>query len=90
MKKIEEKKFRHFQYVAAYSFWKTSMDNVSAMAEQATTFDRRQTRHFLLQCLSVRVENEQKKSFNSIGRKLNLETVAIYVLWDSGHIIKFA
>ena len=49
--------------------------------------DRRQTdkQNFYCSFLVLRVQNEEKKSFSSIEKKL-FETVAIYVLRDSGHI----
>ena len=52
------------------------------------TTDRRHE-NFSLQFLSPRGPNVQKKSFSSIGRKIIFETVAMYVLRDSGHIINY-
>ena len=49
-----------------------------------TTHDRHE--NFLLQFLSPGVHNVQKNGFSLIGRKIILETVAIYVLQDSRHI----
>ena len=47
--------------------------------------DDRQTK-ILMQFLSPRGPKRAERSFSSIGRKRIFETVAIYVLRDSGHI----
>ena len=57
--------------------------------KQDTQTERQTTdrQHFYCSFLVLGVRNVHKKSFSSIGRKRIFETVTIYVLWDSGHII---
>ena len=91
MKKKIEKILRHYlgtiQMQLHTKFGKERQITLAYIKIISLTSDRQTTdTKFLLQFLSPRGPNRTEKSFSTIGRKRILKTVAIYVLWDFGHI----